>query len=104
VQAAIWLVIKIHLSHVFGHNPVEGGGLAGGHFVSKLDYNLRELPKPQQWPLFVSICGFSLPFFYSQRRWIRCDVMLYACAIFLPLSFVGMTMVGMGTKIRIFAD
>jgi hypothetical protein len=30
--------------------------------------------------------------------------MLYACAIFLPLSFVGMTVVGVVTKIRIFAD
>jgi hypothetical protein len=104
VQAAVWLAIKIHLSHVFAHNPVEGGGLAGGLFVSKLGYNLRELPKPQQWPLFLSICGFSLPFLYLQRRWIRCDGMLYACAIFLPLSFVGMMVVGVVTEIRIFAD
>jgi hypothetical protein len=104
VQMAIWVVIKIHLSHMFAHNPVEGGGVAGGLFVSKLGYNLRELPKPQQWPLFASICGFSLPFLYLQRRWIRCDGMFYACAIFLPLSFAGLMIVGVVTEIRIFAD
>jgi hypothetical protein len=104
VQMIIWLAIKVHFAHVFAHNPTEDGGVAGGLFVSKIGYNLRELPKPQQWPLFASICGFSLPFLYLQRKWIRCDGMLYACAIFLPLSFAGMMIVGVVTEIRIFAD
>jgi hypothetical protein len=104
VQAAIWLAIKIYLSRVFAHNPVEDGGVAGGLFVSKLSQNLHELPKPQQWPLYASICGFSLPFLYLQRRWIRCDGLLLACAILLPLSFAAMMVVGVVTEIRVFTD
>ncbi len=103
-QALVWFGIKTLLFHVFAHNPAEDNGVAGGLFVNKLTYNLHELPKPQQWPLLASICSFSLPFLYLQRRWIRCDGLAYACAIVLPLSFAGMMIVGVITEIRIFAD
>ena len=103
-QALVWFGIKSLLLHVFAHNSAENNGVAGGLFVNKLTYNLHELPKPQQWPLLASICSFSLPFLYLQRKWIRCDGLLYACAIALPLSFAGMMIVGVITEIRIFAD
>jgi len=105
LQAIVWIAIKIYLVHLFGHNSVEGGGAnTGGLFVTKLGYNLREVVKPQQWPVLLSICGFSLPFLYLQRRWIRCRGLYYACAIILPLYLTGMMLVGVIDEIRIFTE
>jgi hypothetical protein len=61
VQPAIWLAIKAHLSHVFVHDKAEGGGVAGGLFVSKLGYNLRELPEPQEYRCLPAPAASSCP-------------------------------------------
>jgi len=103
-QAAICVAIKIYLAKAYAHNPAEVGSTSGGLFVSKLHYNLHELLKPEQWPYLLSICGFSLPFLYLQRRWIRCDGIRYACAIVLPIYFMGMMLVGVIVELRIFTE
>jgi hypothetical protein len=104
LQAVVWLVIKIYLVRVFGHNPIDGDVQAHGLFATKLGYNLREVVKPQQWPILLSVCGFSLPFLVLQRRWIRRDGIFYACAIILPLYFAAMMIVGVIVEIRIFTE
>ena len=103
-QAAIWLAIKVSLAKAYAQNPTEVGSPSGGLFVTKLHYNLHELLKPEQWPFLLSICGFALPFLYLQRRWIRCDGILYACAIVLPIYFAGMMLVGVIVELRIFTE
>ena len=104
VQAAIWIAIKMVLAKAYAHNPVEIGSVAGGLFDTMLAYNLHEIVKPQQWPVLLSVCGFSLPFLFLQRRWIRCDGLYYACAIILPVYFVGMMIVGVIVELRIFTE
>jgi hypothetical protein len=104
IQAIVWLGIKAYLARAYAHNPVEGGSKVGGLFTTMLQYNLREVLKPQQWPILMSVCGFSLPFIYFQRRWIRCDGLLYACAIILPIYFVIMMLVGVIVELRIFTE
>jgi hypothetical protein len=104
VQATIWIAIKMLLAKAYAHNPVEVGSVAGGLFHTMLAYNLHEIIKPQQWPVLLSVCGFSLPFLFLQRRWIRCDGLYYACAIILPAYFACMMIVGVIVELRIFTE
>ncbi len=103
VQAILWLLIKTHLTHKYALNPKESG-LTGGLFSMNLGYNVRELLKPYQWPLLASVCAFSLPFVWMQRRWIGSKPLAYATATVLPLSFIGLMIVGIIVEVRIFAD
>ena len=104
LQAAIWVAIKLLLAWIFADNPVEEGGLANGLFLTHFSYNIRELLKPQQWPLLASVCGFSLPFLWLQRRWIGVRGLERAIIVILPLSFAGLMIVGRVVEIRIFSD
>ena len=104
LQMVVWFAIKLYLVRVFGHNATERNSHVGGLFATNLGFNLREIVKPQQWPILLSVCGFSLPFLYLQRRWIRCDGMYWACAIILPLYLAGMMMVGVIVELRIFTE
>ncbi len=103
IQTILWLLIKAHLAHKYALNPKESG-LTGGLFNMKLSYNLRELLKPYQWPLLASVCAFSLPFVWLERRWIGSKPLAYATATVLPLSFLGLMIVGVIVEVRIFAD
>ena len=98
LQAGIWLAIKFVLARRFAHNP--GAGLFVTHFV----YNVKELFKPQQWPLLLSVCGFTLPLLWVHRRWIQMKELSAAMALVFPLSFAGLMIVGVLVEIRIFAD
>jgi hypothetical protein len=100
-QAAIWIGIKIYLAHVFASNPAEtGGALFSGH----LRYNLREIVNPEQWPVFLSICGFLLPALWLGRRWIRNAGMSWGCGLVMAVWFLGMLEAGVITEIRIFSE
>lgn len=104
-QALLWTAIKVWLSHHFAGNPIEPtSSHAGGLFLNHFTYNIKELFKVFQWPLYASICGFSLPFLWLQRRWIQNRGLELALAIILPLSFAGLMIVGVVVEIRIFSD
>ena len=103
LQAILWLLIKAHLAHKYSLNPKESG-LTGGLFSLNLGYNVRELLKPYQWPLLASVCAFSLPFVWLERRSIGSDPLRNATATVLPLSFLGLMLVGIIVEVRIFAD
>lgn len=104
VQAAIWIGIKLYLVHMFASNPAEGDIHGGAVFTGHLLYNLRELLKPQQWPVLLSICGFLLPALWVGRRWIRCKAMSWSCGIVMLLWLLGMIKVGVITEIRVFSE
>jgi hypothetical protein len=101
-QLVLWTGIKIYLHHIFSGNPHENGGR--GIFVPHLAYNLREIMKPQQWPLLLSNFGFMLPVLISQRAWIGNKGIARACAIILPLWLALMFYVGVIVEIRIFTE
>ncbi|MEO6910596.1 MAG: hypothetical protein ABI158_06705 [Edaphobacter sp.] len=104
VQAAIWIGLKIYLAHVFVSNPAAGDLENGSIFAGHLSYNLHEFVKPQQWPVFLSICGFLLPALWIGRKWIRCAGISWGCGIVMGLWFLGMMKVGVTTEIRIFSE
>lgn len=105
VQVTIWVAIKLWLVHHFAGNPTEAtAGQANGLFLTHFGYNCRELLKPFQWPLYASVCGFSLPFLWLQRRWLRCRGLAAAILIILPLWWIGLIIVGVVVEIRIFSD
>ncbi len=105
MQTLIWIAIKVWLAHHFAGNPTEKTAEhANGLFLTHFTYNLKELFKVFQWPLYASICGFSLPFLWLQRRWIQCRGLALALAVILPLSFIGLIIVGVIVEIRIFSE
>jgi hypothetical protein len=73
-------------------------------FITHFAYNLREVLKPQQWPLLLSVCGFTLPFLWLQRRWIGVKGLSWAVGVIMALSLAGLMIVGVIVEIRIFAD
>jgi len=104
-QAALWTVVKLSLAHAFANNFVDKIGPAtGALFNIRLRFNLHALIKPQQWPVFLSCCGFLLPALWLQRRWIRYPAISRACAIILPLWFAGMMIVAVIPEIRVFSE
>lgn len=107
-QAAIWLAIKIWLTHRFAANPGDYG--ANGpqpaivQILQKLKFNIHEILLPQQWPVYLSLFGFLLPVLWLQRKWIRNPGIYWSCAIVVPLWFAGMLLVGLIPEIRIFSE
>ena len=103
MQAAIWVAIKIYLFKLYAHNH-PGGVVPNRLFGNLLGYNLRELATPGQWPLLVSISGFTVPLLIALRSWIGNRALAWACAIVLPLWFCGMMCVGVIVEIRVFTE
>jgi hypothetical protein len=101
-QAAIWIAIKVYLFKLYAHNPSDI--TANRVFQNNLAYDLKELATPGQWPLLLSLCGFTLPLLIAQRRWIGNRQLAWACGIVLPLWFFGMMCAGVIVEIRIFTE
>jgi hypothetical protein len=107
-QAAIWIAVRLWISHRFATNPVDYGTFGPRPAVvilmEKLKFNIHEILLPQQWPVYLSIFGFLLPVLWLQRRWIRNQGIYWGCAIVIPLWFIGMLLVGLIPEIRIFSE
>ena len=65
---AAWVAMRLVVLHLYGHNPVAG---ASGIADLKLRQNLGFLVKPQHWPAFASIFGYSLPVVLVCHRWLQ---------------------------------
>jgi hypothetical protein len=104
LQLVMWVAIKVMLARHFAGNPVDGLTYGSGLFVTHFGYNLRELVNPGQWPMLLSLAGFSIPFVWLQRRWLCCPGLAWSIGIILPLTFAAMMIVGVIVEIRIFAD
>jgi hypothetical protein len=69
----------------------------------KLWQNLGFLVKPQHWPAFASVFGFTLPIVFVYRRYLKPDFLtrgLIVIALWLAL----MLFVGVLIEIRIFGE
>ncbi len=101
LQAAVWMLIRVWLRHLFAHNPLES---ANGVFDFQLMKNLKFLLNPPQWPLFLSLFGFTLPLFFWSYRWISDRALARSTAILLALWAPAMMIVGIIVEIRIFDE
>jgi hypothetical protein len=99
-QAVIWIVIKLYLHHLFAGNLAETGGAT---FYYKLGYNLRIFLKPWEWPVLLSVFGFTLPLVLAWRKWMRNAAMENEIYL-LAAWFVVMMMVGVVIEIRVFSE
>jgi hypothetical protein len=99
-QAAIWVAIKLYLHHRFSGNLAE---TAGASLYYKLSYNLHAIVKPQQWPVLLSVFGFTLPLVLAWRKWMKNAAMEREIYL-LPVWFVVMMLVGVIIEIRIFSE
>jgi hypothetical protein len=99
-QAAIWIVIKLYLRHLFGGNVPD---TANASFYYKLSYNLQTIVKPQQWPVLASVFGFTLPLVLGWRSWMKNGAM--EGEIYLLAAWFGvMMLVGVIIEVRIFSE
>jgi len=92
--------MRLVVLHLYGHNPVAG---ASGIADLKLRQNLGFLVKPQHWPAFASIFGFSLPVVLVCYRWLQPNYLRRGLMV-VALWFVLMLFVGVLIEIRIFGE
>jgi hypothetical protein len=100
VLAAVWILIKFYLHHLFAGNQ---GEIGSDSFYYKLGYNLRTIVKPQQWPVLLSVFGFTLPLVLVYRRWMK-NAATERGIYLLAAWFVAMMLVGVIIEIRIFSE
>jgi hypothetical protein len=97
---AAWVAMRAIVLHLYGHNPTGSGSrLAELH----LWQNLGFLVKPQHWPAFASIFGFTLPIVIGFRRYLE-PAFLRRGLIVVALWFALMLFVGVLIEIRIFGE
>jgi hypothetical protein len=97
---AAWIAMRLIVLHLYGHNPIAG---ASGIADLKLWQNLGFLLKPQHWPAFASIFGFTLPVVIAGRRYLEPDFLRRGLMV-AALWFVLMLFVGVLIEIRIFGE
>lgn len=103
LQIAVWFAIRVWLHHHFLHNA-HAEGAKNGMFTVQLVPNLKSLVKPPQWPLFLSLFGFTLPLFFRGYRWIADRALARSVAIVVALWGVAMLLVGGIVEIRVFDE
>jgi hypothetical protein len=106
-QAVIWLAIRLWLRHEFLGNLQDTAG-GNGLFALQLGTNLKSLMKPPQWPLFLSLFGFTAPLLVWGYRWIV-DVrgsraLARSIAVIVPLWVAAMFIVGVVVEVRVFNE
>jgi hypothetical protein len=95
-----WIAMRAVVLHLYGHNPmIHGHRIADMH----LWQNLGFLVKPQHWPAFASIFGFTLPVVVAAQRYLEPDF-LRRGLIVVGLWFALMLFVGVLIEIRIFGE
>jgi hypothetical protein len=102
VQLVIWVGIKSYLTHLFRGNPVETQN--NGVAMFRVGENIHFLLNPGQWPLLLSIFGFTLPLLVFGFRWIQDRRIRTACLLFFPLWFAVMMITGVIVEVRVFDE
>jgi hypothetical protein len=97
---AAWIAMRAIVLHLYGHNPTTGGNQVA---VLHLQQNLGFLVKPQHWPAFASIFGFTLPVVIAGRRYLEPNFLRRGLMV-VALWFALMLFVGVLIEIRIFGE
>jgi hypothetical protein len=96
---AAWISMRLIVLHLYGHNPVAAASRLAD---LKLWQNLGFLVKPQHWPAFASVFGFTLPIVVIYRRYLEPG--FRRGLIVVALWFALMLFVGVLIEIRIFGE
>jgi hypothetical protein len=97
---AAWISMRLVVLHLYGHNPVAAATRLAD---LKLWQNLGFLGKPQHWPAFASVFGFTLPIVVVYRRYLEPGVLRHGLII-VALWIGLMLFVGVLIEIRIFGE
>jgi hypothetical protein len=97
---AAWIAMRLVVLHLYGHNPVAAASRIAD---LKLWQNLGFLVKPQHWPAFASVFGFTLPIVVVYRRYLKPGFLRYGLIV-VALWFALMLFVGVLIEIRIFGE
>jgi len=73
-------------------------------FDFHLVQNVKSLLKPPQWPLYLSLFGFTLPLFFCGYRWVSDRALARSLAVLLAVWAVAMMIVGVIVEIRVFDE
>jgi hypothetical protein len=95
-----WIAMRAIVLHLYGHNPMDNGNRIGSLHLWQ---NLSFLVKPQHWPAFASIFGFTLPMVVAARRYLE-PGFLRRGLIVIGVWFALMLFVGVLIEIRIFGE
>jgi len=104
IQVAIWAALRIWVHHRFLHNLQDEGTVANGLLSMHLRQNLVSLVKPMQWPLLLSLFGFTLPLFFAKFQSIGNRALAISTVVVLVLWTCLMLLVGVVVEIRIFSE
>ncbi len=102
-QVLIWVGLRLWVQRHFIHNPVQPD-MSSRSFGLHLPQNLVSLAKPPQWPLLLSLFGFTLPLLVAKFDAIGNRAFGRATAIILLLWTLSMLLVGVIVEIRIFNE
>jgi hypothetical protein len=102
-QILIWIALRAWIHHRFLHNPLDTT-MSTRWFGIHLKQNLISLAKPPQWPLLLSVFGFTLPLFIAKFGKIQDRALAKATAVILVLWTAAMLFVGVIVEIRIFSE
>ena len=103
LQTVVWLTARLWLRHMFLHNAQDTAN-GNGLFAFQLAHNVKSLLNPAQWPLFLSLFGFTLPLFFWGYRWIGNRALARSVAILLGVWVAAMMLVGVIVEIRVFDE
>ncbi len=99
-QVVIWIAIKMYLHHAFAQNLPD---TANATPYYKLAANLRLVLEPQQWPVLLSVFGFTLPLVLLCRKSMK-NAAMEREVYFLAAWFLVMMLVGVIIEIRVFSE
>jgi hypothetical protein len=99
-QAVTWIAIKMYLRHSFAHNVPD---IANATPYYKLAGNLKTILEPQQWPILLSVFGFTLPLVLLCRKSMK-NAAMEREIYFLLAWFAVMMLVGVIIEIRVFSE
>jgi hypothetical protein len=103
IQILVWIALRTWVNHHFRNNDL-GSMMNTRWFGIHLGQNLISLVKPPQWPLFLSVFGFSLPLFIAKFDRIEDRALARSTAIVMALWTAAMLLVGVIVEIRIFSE
>jgi hypothetical protein len=103
LQAAIWMVLRIWLHQKFLNNPKDDM-LGGGLFQLQMQPNIHLMLNPLQWPLFLSLFGFTLPMFFAQYRFIGDKALAKSTSVLMVVWLLMMFIVADFAELRVFSE
>lgn len=104
IQILIWAALRAWIHHRFLHNIQDERAFANGLLTMHLQQNFVSLLKPMQWPLLLSLFGFTLPLFVAKFRLIGDRALAISTAVIAVLWTCLMLLVGVVVEIRIFSE